>query len=398
MRGRSGVPSGGMASLDIETPDEQRSSLENPSQWLTDALIDGPQSYAGKPVSVPTSLKLVPVYSAVSLLAGAVGSLPLIVYGKDRERDRLSAEWRLLHDAPNPSMAADEVWELVMAHLCTWGNAYLFKIKDDVGRVVELWPLAPGTVKVTRAANGTHRYKRNGEQRTLTDRDILHIRGLGDDGTIGYSPISQARQMLGTSLAQEEYAGRFWANDATPGVALIHPGKLNPEGIERLRGLWNNRHKGVQNARGTAVLGEDIKIQQVGLPLADAQFVEQAKLARTDVALLFRIPPHMLAGETGDSLTYSTTEGQALDFVRWTLRRWLVRIENALRRDPDLLAESQYCEFLTDGLLRASAVERATIYQRALDPTRGWMTQAEVRARENLPPLDLPAVPVKAGT
>src|SRR3954454_6092143 len=87
----------------------QPSGVASPSQWLLD-LFGGVETYSGKSVSPTSALELVPVYSAVQLLAGAVGSLPLVVYrrltddaGKPAGRERAPDHrtWRMLHDAPN---------------------------------------------------------------------------------------------------------------------------------------------------------------------------------------------------------------------------------------------------------------------------------------------------------
>ena len=66
-----------------------------------------------------------------------------------------------------------------------------------------------------------------------------------------------------------------------------------------------------------------------------------------------------------------------------SLRPWLVRIERAISNDADLCPGSTYVLFDLDGLLRADAKTRAETYEKAL---AGWMTRAEVRELEDLPP------------
>jgi HK97 family phage portal protein len=129
--------------------------------------------------------------------------------------------------------------------------------------------------------------------------------------------------------------------------------------------------------------------QSLSMPLADAQFIEQAQFSRTEVALLFRVPPYMLAAESGSPLTYSTTEGHSQDFVKWSLRRWLKRIEGTLTRDPDIFLQGArfYPEFLVDALLRGDSKTRSEVYARALDPVKGWLDVDEVREMENRNPL-----------
>jgi phage portal protein BeeE len=106
------------------------------------------------------------------------------------------------------------------------------------------------------------------------------------------------------------------------------------------------------------------------------------------VAQLFRVPPYMLGAEIGSSLTYSTTEGQGIDFVRWCLGRWLTRIENAIGRDADMFPPSLglFPEFLTDAILRASTKERYEAY--SLGIRDGHLLRSEARQMENRPAIE----------
>ena len=109
-------------------------------------------------------------------------------------------------------------------------------------------------------------------------------------------------------------------------------------------------------------------------------------MSTQEVCRVFRIPPWMVGASSGDSLTYSNTESQALAFVTFSLRPWLVTIEQAITADSDLCRGSLYVEFLLDALLRADSKTRADVYALALDAERGWMTRREVRRLENLEP------------
>lgn len=371
------------------------SGVSRPSAWLAELFGGGLDTYSGKSVTVESSMRLIPVFSAVSLLAGAVASTPLAVYRRldnGRERATNHRTWSLLHEQPNEFMAADEFWEIITAHVLLWGNGFAAKGRGADGLVNELVPLKPSSVFVGLDRKNRPMYSYStldGKQYTGGPDEILHFRGLSLDGQVGLSPIQQARQALGNSLALEEFQGRFWANNARPGGVLKHPNELSEKAQKRLRATWDGSNGGLVNAGKTAILEEGMEWQQLGLPLADAQFIEQHKFARSDVALLFRVPAYMLASDAGSSMTYSTVEGQSLDFVKWSLRRWLTRHEGTLKRDPDLFLQGSrfYPEFLLDALLRADSETRSRVYARALDPIKGWLDVDEVRELENRNPL-----------
>lgn len=370
-----------------------RSTLSNPDSWLRGALTSG-TTFSGKTVTVDSSLSLVPVFAAVNRLSQAVGASPLIVYKKTssgRERAADSRQWEICHEQPNPEIAADEFWAIVESHIDLWGNAFIWKERAGDGRVANLWALKPSRCMV-----GYDKDKRTGQVRRMFkidgngpyfEDDILQIRGLSSDGLVGYSPIQLARQLLGNGMAQEEFQGKFWANGAWPGVVLKHPQKLDDGAIKRLKASWKSAHGGAGRAGETAVIEEGMSVETMTMPLDDAQFIEQARFNDLRVAQLFGLPPHAIAAKSGDSMTYSNVESQGIDFVRWSVRPRVTRIEKSLKRDPDLFPAGQalYPEFLLDALMRADLKTRYEAYQVGI--AAGVLTRNEARDYENLPAL-----------
>lgn len=363
---------------------------------LVDALsFGGGVTDSGQRVTVSSSLHLDSVFAAAILLSETVGTLPLKTYQRKRGGGRVEAwfdrTYRILHDEPNAEMAAAVVWSLVELHLVTWGNGYLGKERKG-GEVVGLWPLMPERMRVLRE-RGVKKFKYwapDGREYTYTARDVIHFMGPSLDGLVGLSPIAYARQTIGTALAGEEFAARFFANAAVPRGVLETQGELSEPAAKRLKMQWDGAVGG-KNMHKVAVLEGGTKFHAITMPLEDAQFVEQAKLGVQKVARIFNIPAELIGGESGGSLTYSTVEGQALHFLTHGVRRWLVRIEQTLARDRDLFpgdGRRVYPEFLAAAMLRADAKTRAEFYQKALDPLTGWMRREEVRGLENLPPED----------
>jgi len=126
-------------------------------------------------------------------------------------------------------------------------------------------------------------------------------------------------------------------------------------------------------------------VTEIGLPPEDAQFLETRKYQTTEIARLFRIPPHMLADL--ERATFSNIEHQSLEFVIHTIRPWLVRWEQAITRDVFSEADRRgfFAEFLVDGLLRGDIQSRYQAYATARQ--NGWMSANDVRALENMNPV-----------
>lgn len=358
------------------------------------------RSKSGQTVTIDTSLELVPVYSAVELLAGAIGSLPLKVYRKGETRSEAdgSRQWKMLHDFPNDEMASDEFWEIVMTNLLLWGNAFIAKQRDPLGRVTSLWPIRSSRVAVGRLdlenRTSVRYFVIDNISDPIFESDILQIRGLSPDGLVGYSPIQQARNRLGNEQARDEFQGSFWQNFTFAGGFLKHPNRLSKEAQDRLAEQVKAK-AGTLRAGEFMVLEEGLDIQNVTMPLEDAQFVQQANLGRLETALLYRVPPYMLGAETEGSLTYSNAEWQSLDFVKWSLRRWLIRVENSLKRDRDIFPPGGpilYPEFLVDALLRGDGRSRWEQYE--IMQRIGVVDEKWIAKTENLPePPEKPEPP-----
>ena len=356
-----------------------------------DFLVDGREGAAGVNVTEKTALHSTAVFSCVRVLAETIASLPLPVYRRLEPRGKQRAPehtlYRILHDQPNPYMTSFVFRETLMGHLGTWGNAYAEIDWTAGGQVKSLWPLRPDRmkeIKYNEAGNLVYVYRLpDGTDKPFQSYQILHIPGLGFDGFIGYSPIAMARDAVGLSLATEEYGARFFKNGAKPGGVLEHPGKLkNPES---LRKSWNEMHQGLSNQHRIAILEEGMKYTQIGIPPNDAQFLETRKFQKSEIASIYRVPPHMIADL--ERATFSNIEHQSIDFVVHTIRPWLVRWEQAIKQKLFMSLEgSQYfAEFLVDGLLRGDTQSRYAAY--SVGRQWGWLSANDVLEMENKNPI-----------
>jgi HK97 family phage portal protein len=369
---------------------EKRSHPSNPAAWLLEMGLKPTAS--GVNVTEQTSLQSTAVFSCVRILAESEAMLPLILYKRrqDRGRDRATDHrlYPILHDLPNPEMTSMEFRETLTGHVASWGNAYAEIDWSNGGWVRGLWPLRPDKTRPKRV-NGRLVYEvkvpgLDTIQRLPFER-VMHIKGLGFDGNIGYSPIGLARQAVGLALATEEYGARFFGNGARPSVVLEHPGTLSDTAYDRLRQNWEDKHQGLEKAHRIAILEEGMKVETIGIPPEEAQFLETRKFQVAEIARLFRVPPHMIADL--ERATFNNIEELSLEFVIYTLMPWLVRWEQAIYRD--LLSEMErtqyFAKHLVEGLLRGDIKSRYEAYHIArLD---GWMSGDDIRELEDMNPM-----------
>ena len=123
-------------------------------------------------------------------------------------------------------------------------------------------------------------------------------------------------------------------------------------------------------------------IAAMGANAVESQLVESMATANAEIARAFGCLPSMVNVTASSSLTYSTTETEFRKWIITGLQAYMVRLESGF---DQLLPYGTTTRFDTDELLRADLTTRAQFYNAGL--TDGWLTVAEVRHREGLPPL-----------
>ena len=347
-------------------------------------------SASGKSVNERSAMQITAVYSCVRILSEAIASLPLHLYkytdtGTAKATDHLL--YFLLHDEPNKEMTSFVFRETLMTHLLLWGNAYAQIIRNGKGEVLALYPLMPDRMNVDRDESGNIVYEymvsqedapiNSGSTVKLSPHEVLHIPGLGFDGTIGYSPIAMAKNAIGLAIATEEYGSKFFANGATPSGILEFPGTVKE--LERVRESWNKGFGG-ENKHKVAILEEGMKYTPISISPNEAQFLETRKFQIDEIARIFRVPPHMI-GDLEKS-SFSNIEQQSLEFVKYTLDPWVVRWEQSIKRTLLLPDEkgTYFAKFNVDGLLRGDYPSRMNGYATARQ--NGWMSANDIRSLE----------------
>lgn len=339
------------------------------------------------------ALGLSATWACVNLLAGTISSLPLMVYRtRDGVRDvaRGHPLYYVLHDSPNYDQTAADFWEYLVAGIELHGNAYATVEKRLDGSVYSLTPLRPDAVRSRRLNSGAIEYSWtvNGERRTRSGSDVLHIRGPLGDALSGASTLSICRAAFDSALSADGSAATIFANGIRSTGMFMAEKQMTADQMKVATDLVHEKYVGAMNAGRPMLLNSDMKFQALSMDPVDVQMLESRGFSVEEIARIFGVPPHMI-GHTANSTSWGTgLEQQTLGFVKFSLRRRLKRIEQALEKQ--LLtardrADGVTIEFNLEGLLRGDSAGRSGFYQSALN--NGWMTINEVRRLENLPPV-----------
>lgn len=356
-----------------------------PDQILRSALM-GQQSVSGAPVTVESAMRVAAVHAAINVIARTMASLPLHVYERTQTGKRRAEDhplYELLHSKPNSWQTAFDFRAMMQFHLCLRGNCYAMIVWADRDVALELLPLHPDRMTVLQLDDMSlvYRYQRgNGKYIDFPSDEILHIRSLSSDGIVGRSIISDARDIIGLAQATQEYAGRLFKNDATPGIVIKSPKPLGKDAAQRLRDSWQDAFSGSSNARKTAVLEDGLTIERLSMTADDAQFLETRKFTRSEIAGLFGVPAHLI-GDLERS-TFSNIEHQGIEFTTHCIRPWAVNWEQAISRALFTAPRRYFCEFNLDALTRGDLQSRYAAY--AVGRNWGWLSANDIRALENL--------------
>jgi len=377
--------------FEIKRSAEGRAVVEqgNGVKWLSHLfeLFSGPKSASGIPINEDSALTIAAVYTAVRIIGGTIGSLPLFVYrrtdGGGRELALRHWAYPLLHDSPNEYHTAFTWLEMMLAHLLLWGDSFNRIEWLGNGSAGALYPLMPWDVDVKLTSKGAKFYQvrlPDGRE-DLPDDEVLHVPGLTYDGLRGLSVIGKMRDSLGLAKAAENLAGSFFANGAKPGWNLQVPGRMSETAQQNLTKSIAERfaHK---DALGVLVTEEGSKlIGPLTMPFRDAQFIEMRKFQRFEVFGWYGVPPH-LAGDVEKASSWGTgIEQMDIGYAKHTIRPWCVRIEQEVNRKLFARGSQLYCKFNLDALMRGDFKSRMEGLQIAIG--RPWLTPNEGRELED---------------
>ena len=350
-------------------------------------------------LSADSAMRVSSVYACVSLIGGAIASLPLKFYreqGADRQEYKPD-EWWLLNEQPMACWSAATAWEYATASLLLQGDSFwrIHRASRLSPRIVGFEPLHPRTVEVRRDGDRLLYCVTPQPSQTLTSADtvvldqddMLHVSSPGFDGLRGLSQIQYALSgSAGVALMADEFAAAFFRNGSRPDFALQTDATLGPEQIQNLRDQVAERHAGSRNAFRPIVLQGGLKVQPITMTAEDSQLIDQRRFQVEDIARVFGVPPHMIGHTTAASSWGSGVEQMSIGFVKYTLQRHLVKFEQEINRKVFRTA-GRFCEFATAGLERGDIKTRFDAYRVALGRAGepGWMKPSEIRRAENLP-------------
>lgn len=360
---------------------------------LEEALRTGSVTAAGMSVTPDKAMRVAAVYACVRIRSGVVANMPMHIKRRIDDRTREDASdhplWPIFRRKPNRWQTPSQFKRMLTAHLLLRGNAYAMIVRSRE-LVKELIPLHPDRVEVKQLDDLSLRYiytRKDGHRVELQQSEVFHLVGLTLDGVHGVSVITYARETIGLSLAMEDHGATVFKNGARVSVVLTHPNKLGKEGLEFLRASLDDYRSGGESEGKALILEEGMTVERLAMTAEDAQWIESRKFSRSDIAMFFGVPPHMI-GDTEKSTSWGTgIDSQTQGFVTFSAEDDLTTWEETINRD--LIADNDndvYARFNRSALVKGDIKVRWEAHVKALQ--WGVMSPNEVRALEDLNPRD----------
>lgn len=347
----------------------------------------------GFSISGKKALKENTVYICTKIRAESIGKLSLKVY-KEREEYKEHELYYLLKYKPNPLMNSINFWKCIEAQRTLKGNAYAYIERNKKGQVTGIYPIDSDNVtKVIDDNNFLSSLSKvwyividnKGIKHKLYSDEILHF--IGDitlDGLIGIAPLEYLKCTVENGRATQEFVNKFFKNGLSTKGVIQYVGDLDEKAKRTFRKEFESMSNGLENAHSVSLLPLGYQFQPLSLSMADAQFLENSKLTKREIAAAFGMKSYHL--NDLERATFNNLTEQQKDFYITTLQPSLTNYEQEMQ---DKLF-SQYetlkdvrVEFNVDTILRSDIKTRYESYRIGIQS--GFLSPNEVRKKENLP-------------
>jgi HK97 family phage portal protein len=364
-------------------------------------IYGGRPSKTGVSVNWASALEVTTVLACLRVIAEGIAQVPFRLYMDSDARGGAPAPthplYNVLYRRPNRWQTSFEFRETIAFHAALVGNAYVFIGRVGSAREVrELIPLEPQFVSVEKKKDGALVYKYNpvsGQGVEFSADTIWHIKGPSWNGYTGLDAVKLVREAVGLAIASEAAHAEMHKGSAKISGVYSVDGNLSKEKYDFLASWLDKYAMGGERAGKPMILDLGAKFTTTQMTGVDAQHLETRAFQITEICRGFRVMPIMV-GYSDKAATYASAEQMFIAHVVHTLSPWYERIEQSA--DVNLVTDDErrqgyYTKFTPNALMRGAARDRAEFYTRmvgSVNATPGIMTRNEIRALEELPPIE----------
>jgi len=352
-------------------------------------VLYGQTSSSGASVSEETSLRLSTVWACVHNKACDIAKLPITIIRSEGNSRVIASEhdqYHILKSDPSPLMTGYSYRKAMTLFHELWGAAFAEIIRNSAtGRPIAYRIMHPGYVEdVQIKINGVTElfWKDTESGRLIPDNDVIKYMMYTYDGINYKSPTRVFRDTIGSGITQGDMASELYANGLRSDGYIKTQTPKNTR--EQSEALADNFAKSMSNW-DIPVLDGNSEFKEFGMPLTDAQFIENRKFSVAEICRIWRMPLHKV--NQLDNAIKSNIQEQSQEYIDDSLLPLIVCMEQEHNRKIFRSSERGRYSFKIEikGLLRGDPVKRAALYDSMFGNSA--MTPDEMRAREDMNPL-----------
>lgn len=324
------------------------------------------------------------IFSVITRLSNSMAMLPLKLHKNYDAVMTDSAD--TLINSPNPNMSSFEFMRMMETSRNSTGNGYALIERDIRMTVVRITPLDPAYVEPIFDVDGQELwYRVNGTNGTyyIHNMDILHVKHIFGPGSLkGINPVKVLSNTSEFDKAVREFSLKEMQG-ARNSFILKYGANLDTEKRQRVIDDFKRFYK---DNGGVLFQEPGVEIEKIEQKFVAADIFTSERITRARVANVFNVPVTMLNDTEGQS--YSSNEQLMRMFVQLTLMPIVRQYEQEFNRKlltPGLRSQGYYFKFNDKALLRADMAARAEYYTKAI--RSGWLSQDDVRRKEDEPPV-----------
>jgi HK97 family phage portal protein len=344
----------------------------------------------GSVVTESGALAIQTVLNCLRVLSDDIGILPFGAYQGEKRgvKSAIVNQPQIVAEPFGPDISPSEGMGQITVSMRLRGNSYLWVVAEDKFG----FPMQVATMHPDRVQPGTDSL---GQFFTIAGKkyrpdQVKHIKGMMLPGaTAGIDPVSYMRIALSLASSVAEYGKNFFQNGAALSGVISMPGAGDRDKAREVKEIWEAGHSGVANSHRPAVMFGGAEWKPLSISNENAQFLGTREFSTEELCGWFGVPPQRIM-----SMSSHASQGGkgGLDTIdQGYATHTLVPITTTIEGVWDRMipgGQQTFTRFIYEGLLRASALERAQIAQ--IDRLIGRRNRNELRADEGWSPIDGP--------
>lgn len=245
------------------------------------------------------------IYSAITVKANTVASVSLKVYDKKSHEEIEDHPLKELLDHPNDVMTGSDLMRMRIIYQQLAGRAYFEKVRDNTGKVRELWPLRPDWLVPVRGDGNKfltkYQYSAGGQAPIdVPAKDILDL-GLYDplDLYESLAPLQVAARAVDVDNSATDFIKMFWERGAMiPGIITTKL-RIDDKDAREIAARFSEKYGGFTKWNDVAVLDQDASYQKIGQNFQEMSFESLDMRNEARICMVMQIPAVIVGAFVG---------------------------------------------------------------------------------------------------